>query len=222
MHESNYVATSTQCYAFNAYGTLHPMRYLILFFAAVAITAIVLVAVGRSREQLHDGKVPLPSGLFQSCATEIPPQPKGWEIRNHMATNLDGTVGVIVMADVCRNPWSGTTTISAFHIVASDEHHDWPANMTAQQLKLLLQKNTLVDLDTTSLDEIRPALVMLYQLPPGTVQYDVRDRVPMRRDLGIQFFCSQRCDPARIHIRNRTVLGSNFYYVLFNPDPATL
>ena len=94
--------------------------------------------------------------------------------------------------------------------------------MTAQQLKELLQKNTLVDLDTTSLDEIRPHLVMLYQLPSGMVQYDVRDPVPMRRDLGIEFLCSQRCDPAKIHIRNRTALGSNFYYVLFNPDPATL
>ncbi|HTT24897.1 MAG TPA: hypothetical protein VMG82_38640 [Candidatus Sulfotelmatobacter sp.] len=94
--------------------------------------------------------------------------------------------------------------------------------MTAAELKRLLQENTLIDLHTTSLDEIRPALVMLYQLPPGTVQYDVRDRVAMRRDLGIKFFCSQRCDPAKIHIRNRTVLGSTFYYVLFNPDPATL
>ena len=75
------------------------MRYLVLFFAAVAITAIALVAVGRSREQLHDGKVPLRSGLFQNCATEIPPQPRGWEIRSHLATNLDGTVGVIVMAE---------------------------------------------------------------------------------------------------------------------------
>ncbi|HTT24896.1 MAG TPA: hypothetical protein VMG82_38635 [Candidatus Sulfotelmatobacter sp.] len=101
------------------------MRYLIPFFAAVVITAIVVVAVGRSREQLHDGKLPLRLGLFQSCATEIPPQPPGWEIRNRMATNLDGTVRVIVMADICRNPWSGTTTISAFHIVASDEHRDW-------------------------------------------------------------------------------------------------
>ena len=139
-----------------------------------------------------------------------------------MAINLDGTVRVILMADVCRNPWSGTTTISAFHIVASDAHHDWPANMTAEELKQLLQKNTVVDLDTTSLDEIRPALVMLYQLPPGTVQYDVRDRGPMRRDLGIKFFCGQRCDPAKIHIRSRAALGSNFYYVLFNPDPTTL
>jgi len=198
------------------------MRYLILFFAAVAITVIVLVAVGRSREELHDGKIPLRSGLFESCATEIPPQPPRWEIRKGLATNLDGTVRVIVMADICRNPWSGTTTISAFHIVASDEQHNWPANMSARELKQLLSKNTLVDLDTASLDEIRPALVMLHQLPPGTVQYDVRDRVPMQRDLGIQFLCTQRCDPAKIHIRNRTALGANFYYVLLNPDPATL
>jgi hypothetical protein len=198
------------------------MRYPILFLAAVAITVFVLVAIDRSREQLHDGKIPLHSGLLQSCATEIPPQPPRWEIRNGLATNLDGTVRVIVMADVCRNLWSGTTMTSAFHIVASDEHRDWPANMTAQELKQLVEKNTLVDLDTRSLDEIRPVLLMLYQLPPGTVQYDVRDRVPMRRDLGIQFLCTQRCDPAKIHIRNRTALGSNFYYVLLNPDPVTL
>jgi hypothetical protein len=198
------------------------MRYLILFFAAVAIAAIVLVAVGRSREELHNGRVPLHSGLFESCATEIPPQPPGWEIRNRMPTNLDGTVRVIVMADVCRKLWSETGKVLAFHILASDEHGAWPAGMTAPQLKQLLQENTLVDLDTTALDEIRPHLVMLYQLPPGTVQYDVHDRVPMRRDLGIEFLCNQRCDPAKIHIRNRTALGSSFYYVLYNPDPATL
>jgi len=197
------------------------MRYLILFFAAVAITAIVLVAVGRSREELHNGRVPLHSGLFESCATEIPPQPPGWEIRNRMPTNLDGSVRVIVMADVCRN-LSDKIKILAFHIVASDEHGVWPAGMTASQLNKLLQDNTLVDLDTPTLDEIRPALVMLYQLPPGTVQYDRHDEVPMRRDLGIKFFCTQRCDPARIHVRNRTAWGSNFYYVLYNPDPATL
>ena len=138
-----------------------------------------------------------------------------------MPTNLDGTVRVIVMADVCRN-LSDKIKILAFHIVASDEHGAWPAGMTAPQLKQLLQENTLVDLDTTALDEIRPHLVMLYQLPAGTVQYDVHDRVPMRRDLGIEFFCTQRCDPAKIHIRNRAAWGSNFYYVLYNPDPAVL
>jgi hypothetical protein len=198
------------------------MRYVIPLFAAFALTAIVLIAVGRSREELHIGKVPLHSGLFESCATEIPKQPAGWQIRSGLATNLDRTVRVIVMADVCRNPWSGTTRTLAFHIVASDEARQWPANMTAAELKRLLQESTLVDLDTTALDEIRPHLVMLYQLPPGTVQYNVHDELPMRRDLGIEFFCTQRCDPAKIRVRNRTAFGSNFYYVFYNPDPAVL
>jgi len=119
------------------------MRYVILLFASFALTAIALIAVGRSREQLHNGKVPLHSGLFESCATEIPKQP-------------------------------------------------------------------------------RPHLVMLYQLPPGTVQHYLHDEVPMRRDLGIEFVCTERCDPAKIRIRNRTALGSNFYYVFYNPHPAVL
>lgn len=188
----------------------------------VLLTTILLVLIGKLREQPATGRIPLPSGLLETCATEIPPQPRNWALTNRLATNLDGTVRVIIMADVCRNFLLGTASTSAFHIVAIPERTASPPDMSPSELQQLIDDNTLLDLHTSSFGEIRPAIVMLPELPKGVVEYDERDEATTRRDLGIELICNRACDPGKVHIRRRSALGANFHYVLFNPNPLEL
>ena len=194
------------------------MRYLkVLVIVVLSVT--LLVIVGAVREGPHAGRIPLHSSILESCATEIPPQPRNWEVTS---VNLERSVRVFIMADVCRNSLLGATNISGFHLVAMPEHSGSPANMSADELQQLLDQNTLVDLNTTSLGEIRPTIVMLTELPKGIVEYDVRDEATTRRDFAVEFVCNRQCDPGKVRVRLRTALGANFHYVLFNPDPIEL
>jgi hypothetical protein len=195
------------------------MRYLkVLLILALSATLLVIVAAA-TRQTTQQGKIPLRSGVFQSCATELAPSPKSWAVGN---VNLEHSVRLIILADVCRNSLLGTSTTSAFHIVASPERTASPSDMTASELQQLMDDNTLLDLNTSTLGEIHPVVVMLHELPKGVVQYDIRDEATTRRDLGIELICTQPCDPGKIRIRRRSALGANFYYVFFNPQPLEL
>ena len=194
------------------------MRYLkILVVLVLAVTLLLILSAVHSGPQA--GKVPLRSGLFENCATVIAPQPKTWTVTN---VNLEHTVRVTILADVCRNSLLGTSTTSGFHIIALPEHSGAPADLSPDELQQFLDQNTLVDLDTSSIGEIRPAIVMLNDLPKGIADFDIHDEGTTRRDFGIEFLCNQQCDPGKIRIRRRNVLGANFYYVVFNPDPIAL
>jgi len=94
--------------------------------------------------------------------------------------------------------------------------------LTSAGIKNSSIHNTLVDLNTSTIGEIRPSIVMPHELPKGIVEYDIREEATTRRDFGIEFLCNQQCDPGKIRVRLRTALGANFYYVLFNPDPIAL